>query len=152
MRARPSFLFPLFLVGSIACGAIALGCGRPGMGNQVDYNGDPAVGPLSPVLEASRLHESMDGDLLSWESAPWASDDPTMATAWIPYQPRSLIHITHPLGREPVGVLVYLSFVQEGSSPALAAGDLARVVDATDTDVTVWNDTAGTYFVRVVIF
>lgn len=151
MRAR-SVLAPLVLVGSVGCAVLVAGCGRPGMGNQVDLNGDPALGDLSPLLADSRLFVDADGESRSWESGPWAAEDPTMATAWLPYQPRTLIHITHPLGREPVAVLVYLSFVQEGSSPALAEGDLARVVDATDTDVTVWNDTAGTYFARVVIF
>jgi hypothetical protein len=51
----------------------------------------------------------------------------------------------------PTSVFVYLSFVQTGTSPALAAGDLARVVDVDASTVTVWNDTNGSYFARVVV-
>jgi hypothetical protein len=133
-----------------ASGALTAGCGRPGMGTQIDLNGDPAAGPIDLVLASSRLVE--DGMWnVSWESAPWSDGDPETAP-WLPYQPHTLVHITHPLGREPVGVLVYISFAQDGATPGLAAGELARIVDVTDTDVTVWNDTNGVYFARIVIF
>jgi hypothetical protein len=97
------------------------------------------------------LRADADKNPISWESSPWSLPD-AMMTEWIPYQPHALIHITHPLGRVPTAVLVYISFVEDGSTPALAAGELARVVDASTGDVTVWNDTGGTYWCRIVLF
>lgn len=108
----------------------------------VDLNGDPAIAALSPELEMS----SLDPDGVIWESAPWSGTD------WIAYSPRTQLHISHPLGHTPRAVLVYISFVAAGTTPALAAGDLARIVQVSESDVTIWNDTNGTYFARVVIF
>ena len=125
-----------------ACGLLLPACGKPGAGAIVDLNGNPAIADLSPELARSSVND--DGEI--WESAPWTG------TPWIAYSPRTQLHISHPLGFTPRAVLVYISFVDAGTTPALAAGDLARIVQVSDTDVTVWNDTNGTYFARVVIF
>ncbi len=83
-----------------------------------------------------------------WESAPWSGQD----APWILYPPRATIELEHTLGREPTTVLVYLAFDEEATAPALAAGDLARIVEVTDTTITIHNDTSGSYFFRVVAF
>jgi hypothetical protein len=70
---------------------------------------------------------------------------------WLPYPPRGQVQVEHSLGRVPTTVFVYLSFMPTGVSPALAAGDLARVVEVDASTVTVWNDTNGSYFARVVV-
>lgn len=83
-----------------------------------------------------------------WESVPWSGQD----TPWLPFPPRITAELEHTLGREPRVVLVYLAFDPEATEPALAAGDLARVVEVTETTVTVHNDTSGSYFFRVVAY
>lgn len=80
-----------------------------------------------------------------WESAPW-----TGAT-WMPYQGHLTLQVDHDLGRRPSAVLVYLAFDAAGTGSALSAGDLARVVDVTADHVTIRNDTAGDYYVRLVL-
>ena len=100
---------------------------------------------------------TVDDPARSWESSPWwdgSSMDCRVpeSAAWIPYRPTSQVLIEHDLGRVPTGVLVYLSFTACGQNPALAAGDLARIASVDDRQVTIWNDTNGSYFVRVVVF
>lgn len=80
-----------------------------------------------------------------WESAPWTG------TNWMPYAGHLTLQIDHDLGHRPNAVLVYLAFDATGSGSALSAGDLARVVEVTDDHVTIRNDTAGDYFVRLVL-
>lgn len=83
-----------------------------------------------------------------WESAPWMGQE----APWIELGPRVTVELEHTLGHEPRAVLVYLAFDPEATDPALAAGDLARVVEVTDTTVAVKNDTNAIYYVRVVAF
>lgn len=129
----------IFLAGS--------GCGRPPPGMVTRYEAG------SPELAMS----SFDPLTNVWQSAPWEG------AAWIPYPGRATIQVSHTLGRVPRQVLVYLAFQEipfdagpgpgEGDTPpALAAGDLARVVDVTATTVTVWNDTNGAFFARIVLY
>jgi hypothetical protein len=92
-------------------------------------------------------HASVSADGV-WESVPWEGQD----TPWLEVGSRITVELEHTLGAEPRVVLVYLAFDPEATDPALAAGDLARVVDVTDTTVAVKNDTNATYFVRVVAF
>jgi hypothetical protein len=81
-----------------------------------------------------------------WESAPW------LGTPWIPFDGRLTVELEHTLGRTPRGVLVYLAIDENGTDPALAAGDHARIVDANETFIAVRNDTNAMFFVRVVAF
>ncbi len=83
-----------------------------------------------------------------WESVPWHGQN----APWLEVGPRVTAELEHTLGREPRAVLVYLAFDPEGTDPALAAGDLARVVEVTENTVAVKNDTNATYFIRVVAF
>lgn len=128
MRAR--VLAPLVLLAALP------GCGLPS-GDLVVYTAD------SPEL--ARASVSPEG---VWESVPWSAQD----APWLPFPPRITVELEHTLGREPRAVLVYLAFDPEATAPALAAGDLARIVEVTDTTVTVQNDTSGSYFFRVVAF
>lgn len=117
--------------------ALLPACGRPAPGGVVVFAAD------SPFLAMA----SVDPESGSWESAPWSPGE----MGWIPYPPRGQIQVAHGLGRVPRTVLVYLSFDAAGTSPGLAAGDLARLVAADATNVTVWNDTNGSFFARVVV-
>jgi hypothetical protein len=127
MRHVPSVLFLL---------AAALpACGRPAPGTLRTYAAD------APELAMA----SIDPVSGTWESVPWTGAD------WLPYGPRAQLQVTHGLGRLPRTVQVYLAFDELGSDPASAAGDLARVIEVTDTTVTVWNDTNGVYFARIVV-
>ncbi len=112
-------------------------CGRPQPNPVVVFTVD------SPELAMA----SIDPETGSWQSGPWAADGVT----WLPYPPRGQIQVEHALGRVPTTVMVYLSFDATGANPALAAGDLARVVDVDASTVTVWNDTNGRFFARVVV-
>jgi hypothetical protein len=115
----------------------APGCGKPGPGNVVVYARDGGL-PMSMV--------DLSPD--AWESSPWFGTD----VHWIPYGPHVQLQLEHNLGRVPTGVITYISFVESGQNPSQAAGDLARLVEVTADHVTVWNDTNGSYFARVVVF
>ena len=80
-----------------------------------------------------------------WESAPWTG------TSWVSYTGHLTLQVDHGLGDRPNAVLTYLAFDPSGAGSGLAAGDLARVIDVTDTSVTIRNDTDGDYFVRLVL-
>lgn len=128
------------VLGTVGASGVALGaCGRPAPGSVVVFTA------ASPELAMA----SIDPESGTWQSAPWADEGGTVQ--WLPYPPRGQVQVEHNLGRVPTSVFVYLSFVQTGTSPALAAGDLARVVDVDASTVTVWNDTNGSYFARVVV-
>ncbi|AKF06864.1 hypothetical protein [Sandaracinus amylolyticus] len=106
--------------------------------------------PLTDPLLAQQVVDvdATTGEVRSWASAPLDSED----DRWIPYPGRVRIQVDHDLGRAPNGVLVYLSFTEDGRTPALAAGDLARIEVSNEEHVVVWNDTNGNYFARVVVF
>lgn len=112
------------------------GCGLP-TGETLVYPAD------APEL----AHASVSDDGV-WESVPWAGQ----SAPWLEFGPRATVELEHGLDHEPRAVLVYLAFDPEGTDPALAAGDLARVVEASGTTVAVKNDTNATYFIRVVAF
>lgn len=118
-------------------------CGKPGPGNLVVLR----LAPDGGLPEAMSL---ADGG--AWESSPWASPDGGTPVHWLYYGPHEQLHVQHSLGRVPTGVLTYISFVESGVDPSLAPGDLARLVDVTDDHVTVWNDTNGVYYARIVVF
>jgi hypothetical protein len=121
---------------SLVLPLVAIGCGLP-EGNLVVYTAD------SPELANASVNEAG-----VWESVPWKGQN----APWIEFGPRLTVELEHTLGYEPRVVLVYLAFDPEGTDPALAAGDLARVVEVTDTTVSVKNDTNATYYIRVVAY
>ena len=110
-----------------------VGCGLP-TGDMIIYPAD------APELAAASVEDGV------WESMPWTGSE------WLPYPPRATIEVEHGLGRTPRTVLVYLSFEPSGEEPALAAGDLARFIEADDTTLTVRNETSARFFARVVAF
>lgn len=119
-----------------ACALLASSCGKPGPGNVLDLS-DGGL-PMEMLLEAGS----------AWESSPWMGTD----VHWLPYGPHEQLRVHHTLGRTPVGVITYISFTEDGFDPSQAAGDLARLVEVDDQNVTVWNDTNGSYFARIVVF
>ncbi len=127
----------LAILALVASAALATSCGKPGQGALVPYS-------LDGGLPSAMLDPSPD----AWESAPWTGTD----VRWLPYGPHVQLQVQHGLGRTPTGVLTYISFVESGQNPSQAAGDLARLVEVTDDHVTVWNDTNGSYFARIVVF
>lgn len=116
-----------------ACLWLAQGCGLP-TGETVVYPAD------APELANAGVRDGV------WESGPWEG------VPWIPFPGRVTIEFEHSLGRAPTVVLVYLAFDPEGTDAALAAGELARVVEVTDGTLTIRNDTNAGFFVRVVAF
>lgn len=141
---RSSFGATSALLALAAASLLAAGtaCGRPPPGMLFDFPAD------APELAQA----SFDPITNVWESAPWTG------ASWLPFPGQVQIRIAHNLGRVPRVVLVYLGFreVPLGEAtetpPAQAAGDLARIVEVTSTTVTVWNDTDGDYFARVVVY
>lgn len=132
MSTSTKFLLALALGGALP----SAGCVMPS-GEFVSYAAD------SPEL----AHASVSPEGV-WESVPWSGQD----TPWLPFPPRVTVELEHTLGREPRVVLVYLAFDAGATDPALAAGDLARIVEVTNTTITVHNDTNGSYFFRVVAY
>jgi len=116
-------------------GALAAGCGLP-TGDLVVYEEN------APELDAASCVDGV------YETAPWSAPD----APWLPYPPRDTIQIEHCLGRAPRAVEVYLSFEPDGAEPALAAGDLARVVAVDETTISVKNETSAMFFARIVAF
>ncbi len=133
MLTRPSIALLAF-VSSLAIGACT---GTPPAGILVVYTTD------SPELAMA----SIDPESGSWESAPWRQSEDSR---WLPYPSRGQLQLEHNLGRTPQNIIVYLAFERTGEAPAQASGNLARIVDADETTLTIWNDTNGNYFARVV--
>lgn len=130
-------------LGMAALVALAVGCEKPPPDGVTRIREDDellagqATEPEAPA---------MDEPIRSWSSTPWNGQP------WIPYPGRAVLDIDHPLDRVPHGVLVYVSFTEDGLNPGLAAGDLAQVREMTADRVVIWNNTNGAYFVRVVLF
>ena len=83
-----------------------------------------------------------------WESSSWPPDE---ACPWLVFEGRTSVRVPHTLGRRPREVSIYLSFEPNGRSGALAAGDLSRILEVTETQVTLRNDTNEDFFVKVVL-
>lgn len=110
------------------------GCALPGPGEPLVYTSD------SPELAGASVQDGV------WESAPWEG------APWLSFPPRTTLVLEHTLGRAPRAVWVYLAFDPEGTEPALAAGDLARISAVSETSVSVRNDTNAGFYCRVVAF
>lgn len=113
----------------------ASACGLPAGELVVYAEGDPE-------LAAATVEDGV------WESAPWSEP----GVEWLPYPPRATIQVEHTLGEEPRSVLVYLSFDPQGAQPAMAAGDLARIVAIDGESISVRNETSAGFFARIVAF
>lgn len=81
----------------------------------------------------------------TWQSVGWQGD------LWHRFSGRLELEIEHDLGREPQLVMVYLSFAPDGAPAALAAGDLAQIVQVDASTVTLVNQTNQEFFCRIVI-
>lgn len=81
----------------------------------------------------------------AWQSVAWGGD------RWQPYPGEATVQFSHDLGRMPVSVLVYVAFDEAGRGAALAAGDLAHMVEVTETTVTIRNDTEADLFCRLTL-
>ena len=110
---------------------------------------DPDAVSRSGALED--LACASGGGVEPWESAPWP---PATAGAcgWLDYPARVTLEIAHGLGRTPRDVSVTLSFSEDGSLSAPAAGDSARIVAVDDRAVTLSNGTNEDFFVKGVVF
>ena len=137
---------PRLAIPVIAALTIAIAsCGKPPPGG-LDVIPSDAEDPRLAGASASPPGAT-GADVTSWESMPWRDD----AHPWLAYPAHAQLQIDHEQGRVPTGVVVYISFVESGENPAVAPGDLARIVDVNDEFVTVWNDTNSAYFARVVL-
>lgn len=83
-----------------------------------------------------------------WESAPWDDD----RFPWLPYPGLATLRLQHSLARVPRSVLVYIAFASDGAAPALAAGELARVLEVSPDSITIRNDTQSELFARVIAY
>ena len=138
MRRRMS-IHPRLVALALASTLLTGACGGPRTpAGLVVYTAD------APELSMA----SVDSESGSWESAPWRAGD----TGWLPYPPRGQLQLEHGLGRIPQTVIVYLSFDRAGMNAAQASGNLARVVEVDASTLTVWNDSNGSYFARVVAY
>ncbi|MCS6857165.1 MAG: hypothetical protein NZM37_05595 [Sandaracinaceae bacterium] len=103
------------------------------------------IGRGSPELAQARF----DPESNSWESAPWGTQGG--GVKWLPYPARTELEIEHGLDRLPASVLVYISFREDGTSCALAAGDLAIFLHADEKTIRIANATNQSYFARIVL-
>lgn len=116
----------------VACGVMSQGC-------------------ESNLIQEQRLssaelpHAIRGATNASWESSGWKGN-------WVAYPKRTQLTLEHGMRRVPSLMQAYLAFDQEGTDAALAAGDLLRIVEMTDTTVTVLNNGDADYFIRVVLY
>ena len=106
-----------------------------------------AQGRLELARDDRPASAGLDDTGNAWQSVGWqASGD-----GWQPYAGETTLVVPHELGRVPTGVWVYVSFSESGSRPGLATGDMAIVVEATETHVAVANTTEADLFCRIVL-
>lgn len=89
--------------------------------------------------------EGSSAERCAWQSSGWSED------MWLDYPFQATLDVSHDLGRTPTAVFVYLSFSPTGEGAALAAGDLARVIEVTSENVVIQNATNGEYYCRIVL-
>jgi len=80
-----------------------------------------------------------------WQSTRWSG------SPWHPYPGGVTLRVEHDLGRAPSAVLVYIAFSADGAGTGLASGDLARIVQVTDSEVTIRNGTEADLYCRIVL-
>lgn len=111
-------------------------------------------------VDAGDLCQSVDPVSGVWESTPWPPASPTCSPGgstnapdccWLFYPGQTALDIPHSLGRSPKLVVPYLSFSNDGESAAPASGDTVRVLQVTDTQVTLENGTKQDFYLRLVL-
>lgn len=75
---------------------------------------------------------------------------------FLPFEGGTVWHLKHGLGRVPTSVQVYTSFTDHPNDPyaggsSAGAGNESLVLQVTDQDVVVKNDTCSGFYVRVVV-
>lgn len=102
----------------------------------------------APVRIAASDLECADHDVTLdiWESASW----PPGTCDWLLFDGRTTLEVEHPLGRAPKLVLIYIAFDAAGTGATLGHGDSGIIDGATDTTITVKNDTRQRFYVRLV--
>ena len=110
-----------------------------------------------PGATGGPLHQDVDaGSTVAntserWQSAPWQN------APWTSLPGETRVRMEHGLGRVPDSVEVYLSFEKDDSdregtrNSFLAAGDLARIYEVTDSTITIRNATEQAFCLRVVL-
>ncbi len=87
-----------------------------------------------------------------WESSAWPPESATVEECrWFAFDGRQSYRVSHPLGRVPRSVVVYLSFDSDGRSSNVAPGDATRIVSVQESVVEIRNATAQDFFAKVVL-
>lgn len=100
---------------------------------------------------------SLDATSGIWTSTTWPMADVTpdadagIGCGFLPLPPRERVILEHGLGRAPGPVLVYISFQPAGVGATLASGDPVRIIDVTDSQLTLENHTSQGFYIRVVL-
>lgn len=121
---------------AVGCG-LATGCGDADAQGRIELTRDD----LPPSA-------GLDDTGQAWQSAGWGGAG---TGGWQPYPGETTLVVPHELGRAPTAVWVYVSFDEGGSRPGLATGDMAIVVEATETQVAVANTTEADLYCRIVL-
>lgn len=131
-------------VGDALCAAlfciVALGCSARAAERREVRVGDPLLADAE-----------YDEDRGLWSSAPLSGG------RWIPIGASGTVVVEHDLGHQPLGVQVYLSFTADDSDADTprrfmpAAGNQAQVVRATDEVVEIFNNSAGEFYLRLLL-
>ena len=136
--ARNAFASIAVLFCIIACETSSSGCECDG---ELDDDG-------VCLLEDDALADARTAEQGLWESAPW------QGAPWLCFDSGIRLRISHSLGYSPTLIQVYLSFANSDDGPSsafVASGDLARIVEVTDTYVTIENNTEEYFFARLVL-
>jgi hypothetical protein len=114
----------------------------------------PTGGCVSNCTTVDRYYER--GETLVAPNGAGVYETAPANGAFMPFEGGTVWHLHHGLGRVPTSVQVYTSFTDHpnlpnagGSSPG--AGNETLILQVTDQDVVVKNDTCSGFYVRVVV-
>lgn len=127
-------------LGLVLMGLVLMGPGLLGLQGCQSAHAEEHIELTLAELPASAGVQGTSFQSVGWQGDPWQRF-PGNATLVMP----------HSLGQVPHSVLVYLSFDDSGTSSALSAGDMARILEVTDTKVTIRNDTHADFYARIVL-
>ncbi len=145
--------------------ALATAWGCEPSGNECDSCDGEMQGESLCIVELEQLPEASGGSFDGaadagvaagsasgkWQSAPWQN------ARWTSLPGETRVRMAHGLGRVPDSVEIYLSFEKDDSdregtrSSFLAAGDLARISEVTDSTITIKNATEQAFCLRIVL-